>query len=130
MQGEFGYFVKMERPTGPVDPGWGVIPPVDPGWGVGKPLPPHGPLPSLPGIWPPPDKPSFPIIWPIPPETGGPPVVIPQPPDKPLPGPPGTIWPPLPPDAGISGKVAILVWVVSVGYRWFIYEAPPAAGPK
>ena len=75
----------------------------------------------LPGSWP-----SNPIQIPIPPDTPG----SPQPPIQ---LPPGTIWPPLPPDVGVGGKTAILIWVVGVGHRWFIHDAsvnPPVPGPK
>lgn len=113
--------------------------PVDPGWGVGKPpnKPGHPlPLPPLPGIWPKPGEPSLPIALPPglwPPGDHGPgvmpPIYIPEEPTKPLPLPPGSIWPPLPPDLGLTGKVAILVWVVGVGFRWFIYDQAQVTPP-
>ena len=128
--------------------------PVDPGYGVeegdqigGGPIVP----PPLPGVWPKPGEPTHPIY--VPPQRPGRPshpIVLPMPPTKPdVPGsgspshpielPPGTIWPPLPPDVDTGGKTAILVWVVGVGYRWFVYDPPgmpskpdkpPEAGPK
>ena len=122
------------------------FPPVDPGYG--KPEgPPHiggGPItpPALPGYFPPPGHISPPIYLP----PGGivsPPIWIPDPPPNiggqpPVPGqplpvpplPPVGIYPPLPPESGISGKVAILVWVVGVGYRWAVVETKPVPEPK
>jgi hypothetical protein len=111
-------YVKPGHPGGgPVLPGG----PVDPGYGVdvgGKPV---QPLPPLPGIWPPPGQPSLPIE--LPPVEVSPPIYIPETPEHPIAKPPGTIWPPLPPDLGLDGKVAILVWVMGVGRRWYIYDA-------
>ena len=139
----------------PVDPGFGVTPPTDPGFGQlpGHGLPPGswtkpgGPstmppvaLPPLPGVYPPPGQPSVtPPVQVPPPGVSSPPIHIPIPPGTPdnslptPPVPPGTgIWPPLPPDTGLKGKVAILVWVVGVGHRWFIVDTgqTPPAGPK
>jgi hypothetical protein len=118
--------IPIEGPDGEVDPDYGV---------EGR--PPHiggGPivLPPLPGIWPPPGKPNFPVHPWLPGHGQGSghfPIFITPPDNGTLPVPPGNIWPPLPPDSGIAGKVAILILVVGVGYRWFIYEAP-AAQPK
>jgi hypothetical protein len=103
----------------------------------GRPPRPHPPgnatLPVLPGIWPRPGEPNLPVNLPSDPGGHpGNPIVIPEPPDKPLP--PVGIYPPLPPTA--SGKVAVLVWVVGVGYRWAVIEGsidntlPPAPQPK
>lgn len=125
-------------PGGPVDPGYGVpgAGPVDPGYGIEGPEtePPTvggGPLPPLPGIWPPPGRPTH-LPAPSPP-TAENPIVLPEEPGHPLPLPPGTIWPPLPPDFDHGGKKAILIWVVGVGKRWFIYDPsqlPPRPEPK
>jgi hypothetical protein len=107
----------------------------------GRPNRPSIGLPPLPGIWPPPGKPSIPT--PIPPDFSinvpANPIYIEDTPDnKPITLPPGTIWPPLPPSSGIGSgtkKVAILVWVVGVGARWFIYDpsltpgTPPVTPP-
>lgn len=103
-------------------------------------------LPPLPGIIPKPGTPTLPIVLPPelwPPGDHGPgvmpPIHIPEEPGHPFPKPPGVIWPPLPPDLGLEGKVAILIWVVGVGFRWYIYDAaqvappielPPVATPK
>lgn len=103
--------------------------PVDPGYGVDVGGTPEHPivLPPLPGVWPPAGKPSLPIylppeVWPGPGFKPMPPIHIPIGPDNTLPPNVG-IWPPLPPDTGLAGKVAILVWVLGVGYRWFVYDA-------
>ena len=103
----------------------------DPDFGVGGPGPSHPiTLPPLPGIVPKPGEPSHPITLP-PQKPGHPshPIFIPESPEHPIALPPGTIWPPLPPDSGITGKVAILVWVIGIGHRWFIWQAPPAPTP-
>lgn len=131
------YFI-VPVPGGPVDPGYGVLPgpgPVDPDYGIEGPPPEvgGGPLPPLPGIWPPPGRPAHPIALPRPPLTPENPIVIPGTPEHPIQLPPGTIWPPLPPDLGLEGKTAILVWVVGVGKRWFIYDPahkPPVPEPR
>jgi hypothetical protein len=79
------------------------------------PLPPDfKPDNSLPA---PPTRPSQPIFFPVSPEN---PIALP----------PGEIWPPLPPSSGISGKTLILIYVVGVGKRWFLYEAPEIYPPK
>jgi hypothetical protein len=137
-------------PGEPVDPGYGQgspggRPDQDLPWGPGRPdneLPggrpalPAQPLPPLPGIWPPPGQPNIPVV--LPPLMPTNPIYIegapsqPGQPSQPIALPPG-IYPPLPPDAGLpSGKVAILVWVVGVGYRWIVLErgaqpTPPIA---
>lgn len=107
--------------------------PVDPDFGVGGGSPSHPiTLPPLPGILPKPGEPSHPITLP-PQKPGHPshPIFIPESPEHPIALPPGTIWPPLPPDSGITGKVAILIWVIGVGHRWFVWQgpAPPAPTP-
>lgn len=116
----YGYPVEGD---GLVDPGFGRPGgggPVDPGFGKPS-LPPHlggGPIPAPPpGI-------AVPPIHIPPGGVAVPPIFIPDHPDNTLPAAPGIIWPPLPPDAGISGKVLLLIWVVGVGYRWLVYEAP------
>jgi len=118
----------------PSPPGMWPQPP-HPGGGPMPQFPPYGshqpvPLPPLPGVWPKPGVPTPPIY--LPPVTAMPPIYIAEAPDNTLPQPPGTIWPPLPPELGLKGKVAIVVWVVGVGYRWFIYDTslqptPPMA---
>jgi len=91
---------------------------------------PDNSLPSLP-----PDLPNNSL----PPIHGRPsnPIYLPIGPENPIALPPGEIWPPLPPSSGVSGKVLILIYIVGVGYRWFLYEAPviyppqpPTAQPK
>lgn len=120
----------------------GVEGPVDPGYGVdvgGRPSHPIVTPPMLPGVWPKPGEPSHPIylppsVWPGP-GTPGHPIYIPIGPDNTLPpyidnslpeGP--VVWPPLPPDSGLSGKVAILIVVFGYGYRWLVVDtdAKPA----
>lgn len=81
--------------------------------------------PPLPGVWPPPGIPSQPIQLPPPGEASNP-IVIPGSPEHPIALPPG-IWPPLPPSS--TGKYAVLVLVLGVGYRWVVVDAP-AAQPK
>jgi hypothetical protein len=94
---------------GPVYPGG----PVDPGYGVGIERPSH-PITLPPGSSLPPDQ-----IWP------------------PVPG----LWPPKPPDPGDPikppdivppNKLAVLLWVIGVGYKWGIIDAPkpPDVGSK
>ena len=142
-------FHKIDGPVyawhgGATDPGYGQgspsgRPDQDLPWGPGRPdneLPggrpalPSQPLPPLPGIWPRPGEPNIPVV--LPPVGIAPPIYIEPPPDKPLP--PVGIYPPLPPETGLpSGKCAILVWVVGVGYRWIVVEkgaspTPPIAG--
>lgn len=126
------------KPGEPELPGIWPKPPVDPGYGQGIVLPP------LPGIWPPPGKPNLPIVTPpinLPPGTvwppsgiAIPPIYIPEDPAHPLPLPPGTIWPPLPSDVdpgyGITAKTAILIWVLGVGSRWYIYDPTLKPQPK
>lgn len=106
------------RPEGPVDPGFGIPE-------GGHIMPPIA-LPGLPGIWPKPGEPSLPIE--LPPGVAVPPIYIPEEPGHPLPQPPNGIWPPLPPDLGLDGKVAIVVWVIGVGYRWLIYDTSLTPG--
>lgn len=126
-----GYFARITPISGvPGAPDIG-LPEPPPGVGGGPIIPP-----PLPGVWPKPGEPTHPIE--IPPVGVMPPIFIPEDPQHPIQLPPGVIWPPLPPDVGLpSGKVAILIWVVGVGHRWFIYESPtvwpptpPTAGPK
>ena len=121
-------------PGGPVDPGWGVGGSERPDnslpWGPGRPSHPIA-LPPLPGIWPKPGEPSIPP-GPLPPVEVAPPIYIEGSPTNPIALPPG-IYPPLPPEAGLpSGKIAILILVVGVGYRWLVYDraqvSPPIAG--
>jgi hypothetical protein len=128
--------------------------------GIDNSLPPIH-IPPLPGIWPPAGVVTPPIHYPpviasppifipeAPPEIGGGPSTPPpsvgggpatppglHPGGGPLP-PPG-VYPPLPPSSGINGKVAIVVWVIGIGYRWFVVDAglsagtplPPTPGPK
>jgi hypothetical protein len=79
-------------------------------------------LPPLPGVWPQPGTPSHPIV--IPPDVPGVPshpIVLPGSPEHPIALPPGSVWPPLPPT--MTGKYAILIWVVGVGSRWLIVDA-------
>ena len=138
-------------PGGTVDPGWGVGSPEGPDndlpWGPGRPdnsLPwgpgrPGNSLPPLPGIWPPPGKPSLPVVLPPlyptqPIYIEGAPPATPGGPSTPIALPPG-IYPPLPPDAALpTGKIAILIWIVGVGYRWLVYDkvavAPPITGAQ
>jgi hypothetical protein len=143
----------------------GIEGPVDPGYGIpgGPGIMPPIAIPPLPGIWPPAGVVTPPIHYPpatasppifipdAPPEVGGgpstpPPVVGGGPATPPglHPGggplPPAGVYPPLPPSSGIAGKVAILVWVIGIGYRWFVVDAPkppdwpvgkpPESGPK
>ena len=90
--------------------------------------------PWSPGIWPPgPTDPEWgvdgdltptpPMYLPIGPDQGLPPVAghLPANPDPP----PGTIWPPLPPSAP-AGKAALLVWLIGVGWRYFVVTIPVA----
>lgn len=126
----------------PGNPGYPGHPlPPFPGY-PGHPLPPGGialppiALPPFPGLWPPPGQPTLPIVIP-PGNVAMPPIFIPEDPTKPPALPPGTIWPPIPPDTGITGKVIILVWIIGVGYRWYVYDAAavtppiqPTPGPK
>ena len=149
-------FHKISGPVyawhgGATDPGWGGGSPDRPDndlpWGPGRPgneLPgapghPSHPivLPPLPGIWPKPGEPSIPVVLPPlmptqPIYIEGAPPTAPGQPSQPIALPPG-IYPPLPPEAGLpSGKIAILILVVGVGYRWLVYDkaqvAPPIAG--
>ena len=121
-----------------------------------------GPIvpPPLPGVWPPPGHPNFPIdpTWgnrppgpdsgwgqghPIPPHVGGGPIVIPQPPptlNPPITLPPPGIYPPItPPPTTTPGPVAILVKVVgSETVHWVVVDTsltpgtplPPTPTPK
>jgi hypothetical protein len=88
-------------------------------------------LPPLPGVYPPPGTPTQPIYLPPPGQVENP-IVIPGSPEHPIALPPGSVWPPLPPSA--TGKYAVLVYVVGVGYRWFVVQGPevwpPVAEPK
>lgn len=119
----------VDAPGSPIIGGGPVLPPQI--W------PPKG-FPSLPpGIW---DKPPGLGLWPIKPPDF--PIVVPRPPEKPEPGLPDVwppqistgpilpdmIWPPLPPDTGIAGKAAILIWVVGVGYRWLLVSTDKPVG--
>ena len=101
-------------------------------------------LPPLPGIWPKPGEPNLPvdpgfgqggILHP-----GGGPIIIQGHPETPIALPPG-IYPPLPPPT--TGKYAVLILVLGVGYRWLVVDAgelppgpstkpitPPAPAPK
>ena len=101
---------------------------VDPGYGnEGGVRPPHiggGPIiipPLPPGIKPPPGH-----IWPprIPPGHVAPPIFIDGTPENPINIPPGTVWPPLNPGDGVQGKVLALVWLVGIGYKWTVLQAP------
>lgn len=91
-------------------------------------------LPPLPGIWPPPGKPNWPpLVDPgfgqgggEHPSTG--PIIIQGKPDQPIALPPG-VYPPLPP-IGTEGKVAILILVVGVGYRWLVIDPDEKPQPK
>jgi hypothetical protein len=158
--------IKYLRPGDPGYPDNtlpGIEGPVDPDYGLpgGPGIMPPIALPPLPGIWPPAGVVTPPIHYPpvvasppifipeAPPEVGGGPSTPPpsvgggpatppglHPGGGPLP--PVGVYPPLPPSSGINGKVAILVWVVGVGYRWFVVDAglsagtplPPTPGPK
>lgn len=118
-------------PGGPTDPDYGVEGPGgEPSHpiegGGGRPSHPIA-LPPLPGVWPPAGKPSLPIYLPDP-EPGQPeqPIYIEGTPEHPITLPPGTIWPPLPPGHFPGDKTAVLVWVVGVGARWFVYTPPSA----
>jgi hypothetical protein len=94
--------------------------------------PPHhvggGPIipPPIPGVWPPAGEISHPIVIPPVGEVSNP-IVIPGSPQHPIALPPGTVWPPLPgpPPVAPGGKYAILIWIVGVGFRWYIAQAPP-----
>jgi hypothetical protein len=121
---------------GPIDPGFGVPGfggPVDPGWGVGGlPHPGGGPIfpggghPSHQPVWPGP-QPTHPIE--LPPGSSVPPTEI-------WPPQPGTVWPPQPPVPGQPlpspqppivippNKVAVLLLVLGVGYKWAIIDKP------
>ena len=125
-------YVKGQRPT---DPDYGVEePPPE----IGNGLPPS--LPPLVGIWPPPGHPNVtpPIAYP-PGHHPMPPIFIDGSPENPIVLPPG-IYPPLPPGVGSGGKIAVLVWVLGVGYRWAVVDTgvgigggpvvPPTAQPK
>jgi hypothetical protein len=83
-----------------------------------------GPIipPPLPGVWPPPGHITHPIVLPPMGEISQP-IVIPGGPEHPIAVPPG-IWPPLPPGTVWPGaeKLAILIWVVGVGWRWLVIE--------
>ena len=83
-------------------------------------------VPPLPGIWPPPGQPTFPIA--LPPGEPTQPIYIEGSPEHPITMPPATIWPPLPP-VGPTGKYAILILVVGVGYRWLVVEGPGPSHP-
>jgi hypothetical protein len=70
------------------------------------------------------------VIPPMPPPVVGHPIppaiwpgvpIHPGTPEHPITLPPGSVWPPLPPS--ITGEALILVWVVSVGYRWLVVDA-------
>jgi hypothetical protein len=120
-----------------------------------------GPIvpPPLPGVWPPPGMPNFPIDpnwgvrppgvdsgWgqghPLPPHVGGGPIVIPQPPpgmNPPITMPPPGIYPPLPPTGLPPGVHAALVKVLgSDTIHWIVVDTsvhpgtplPPSAQPK
>jgi hypothetical protein len=118
---------RPNRPDqGPARPPWDNVSPwppseTDPEWGVGAPRPPH---------------PGYIPIDPAHPGNVLPPVHgHPAPPIATTP--PGTIWPPLPPGSP-TGKAAILVWIVGVGYRYAVVDLgasagtplPPAPQPK
>lgn len=124
-----GDYPDNELPEG----GGGEIDNSLPGSGSGFRPPGNATLPVLPGIWPPPGKPNFPVRIPVDPGYGHP-IFIGEGPENPIALPPG-IYPPLPP-TGSSGKVAILVWVVGVGYRWIVVDdasagqLPSGAQPK
>ena len=121
-----------------------------------------GPIvpPPLPGVWPPPGVPNFPIDpgwgnrppgpdsgWgqghPLPPHVGGGPIVIPQPPPNPahpIVLPPPGIYPPLPPGTvPPNTMVAVLVKVIgSDTVHWIVVDTslkpgaplPPTPAPK
>lgn len=153
------YYITPVGDDEPVDPGYGI-----PGGKPKPPHVGGGPivLPPLPGVWPPAGHPSLPIE--LPPGHVELPIYIPGSPEKPINLPPGTIWPPLPPkfpvdpNYGVEAppptigggpvtpppqvgggpivhdKYAILIFVLGVGYRWFIYDqgaavTPPIANP-
>lgn len=84
-------------------------------------------LPVLPGIWPKPGTPNLPVRIPVDPGYGQP-IFIAGGPENPIALPPG-IYPPLPPTGGTE-KVAILVWVIGVGYRWAVIDPSTIAQPK
>jgi hypothetical protein len=141
---------RRSRPSGPVDPDYGV----DEGEGGGGDIDEGSPpgvdneLPSPPpGIWPPltPEQPWRPIGGRPPHVGGGParPPVAPGRPDQGLPGegetpehlpalPPGSIWPPLPP--GVHGKYLALVLIGGGGhgahYRYVVVDADALTKPE
>lgn len=92
----------------PWNPNVGVWPPdeTDPDWGVDVGYPSH---------------PIYVPIDPARPDNSLPPIAD----HKPLPNPPpGTIWPPLPGNPP-PGKAALLVWLVGVGWRYFVVDIQP-----
>lgn len=99
--------------------------PTDPDYGVDSGHTPEHPIvvPPLPGVYPPPGKPTFPIY--IPPVVdNGLPIYIQGTPEHPIALPPG-IYPPLPDNSLPPGeKVAVLIRVYGVGSRWFVFEVP------
>jgi hypothetical protein len=55
------------------------------------------------------------------------------PPDKPgtwPPEPPKPGDPPKPPEIVPPNKLAVLLWVIGVGYKWGIIDKPPDATPE
>jgi hypothetical protein len=123
----------IDRHGRPVDPDFGI----DEGVGIDNTLPGGRP----PMVWPPKFPPAptdpewgvggsggstLPIFQPVGPDNTLPPVAG----HKPVEDPPlGTIWPPLPPGLP-AGKVAILVAISGLGYRYAVIEIPPEATPK
>jgi hypothetical protein len=87
-------------------------------------------IPPLVGVWPPPGTPTHPIHLPPEISIGVPshPIYIQGTPEHPIALPPGSIWPPLPPSEVGGSKTAILIWVVGVGARWYVYD-PPQINP-
>lgn len=112
--------------SGGLPPGWWTKPPDNSVW----------PIPPLPGIWPAPGTPTLPIylppsLWPPRPDPPGvvkPPIYINGSPTLPITLPPG-VYPPLPPHEG-TGRYAILIWVVGLGFRWLVVEPGPQPEPK
>jgi hypothetical protein len=95
----------IERPPQVWPPAWPPGP-TDPNWGIDE-----G---SRPGV------PEQPIYLPVGPDNSLPPVAGHLPAPNP---PPGTIWPPLPPGLP-PGKLAILVFIIGLGYRFVVVEIP------
>jgi hypothetical protein len=117
----------------------GIEGPVDPDYGIDIGAHPAHPIviPPIPGIWPPPGKPTLPIVIPptVWPPSGGvvmPPIYIEPTPEHPITLPPGQVYPPLPPE--YAGKLVLVVVVGEGKAHWYMVPPPttwpPTSGPK